>query len=103
MTISARNRFVNDLAMIQKTLEILANDIDNLGELAFTITHDERGDQLGCYASNSLQGTMALLRDMGRLVERSARPTSETERFRAVVARAEAEARARAKQKGKRR
>src|SRR6185369_12309346 len=63
-----RAHFFANLASIQSTIDILARDIDNLGELAFEITHDERCDQIGCYASNVLRGSQALLREMEGLV-----------------------------------
>jgi hypothetical protein len=65
---SNRARFTVDLAMIQKTIDILARDIDNLGELAIAITGGVVTDQLACYAANALQGPKALLREMEGLV-----------------------------------
>jgi len=71
MPVSNHARFINDLRMIQEQLRILCAGIDELGELAFTITRDERCDQIGCYASNVLQGSQALLREMEQVVLRA--------------------------------
>jgi len=68
---NGRSLFINDLRLIQEQLRILCAGIDELGELAFSITSDERCDQIGCYASNVLQGSQALLREMEIVVMRA--------------------------------
>lgn len=67
-TMPDRAIFAANLRMIQSALDLMAKDIDNLGELAFDITHDERCDQTGCYASNVLRGSQALPREMEGIV-----------------------------------
>lgn len=67
------NRFINDLKHVETDLRILADRIDELGEAGEMIGQVEGApmcpDQIACYASNSLQGTLALLRDLRRAVK----------------------------------
>ena len=63
-------RFGWELNDVTVSIRILADRIDDLGQLGMTIGQ-RRGaamnpDQLACYASNTLQGTLALLRDLRR-------------------------------------
>ncbi len=46
-------RAVRDLIDLRERIDLLG---DSIG--------DDRGDQLGCYASNSIEGTLALLREL---------------------------------------
>jgi len=65
-----RNRFVNETAGIETDIRILADRIDDLGQLGEQIGHADPTrmcpDEVGCYASNCLQGVLALLREMRR-------------------------------------
>jgi len=63
-----RNRFVNDLAHVTEDIQELTDRIDDLGNLGDEITHSTDPDMLACYASNSLQATLALLRELRRVV-----------------------------------
>ncbi len=45
-------------------LSALRDRIDSLGDAGVSITSDDRADQLACYASNSIEGTLALLREL---------------------------------------
>lgn len=49
-------------------LRTLRRRIDDLGDDAVTIVGDDQPDMVACFASNSLEGTQALLRDLERLV-----------------------------------
>jgi len=69
-------RFVNDLKRVEIDLRILADRIDDLGEQGEALGHADASmcpDQVACYAANSLQGTLALLRDLRRAVKLPAR------------------------------
>ncbi len=63
-----RSRWRRGLDAIAIQLNNLRERIDTLGDEATTITKDDRSDQLACYASNSIEGTLALLRDLERHV-----------------------------------
>ena len=63
-------RFVFEYKAIHTAIHDLADRIDDLGELGMTIGQRRNAamnpDQLACYASNTLQGVLALLRDLRR-------------------------------------
>jgi|GEM_PF-4507495 len=63
-------RFRWELNDVTTSIRILSDRIDDLGELGMTIGQRRNAamnpDQLACYASNSLQGVLALLRDLRR-------------------------------------
>lgn len=63
-----RTEFATELDNIQGQLADLSDRIDDLGNLGDEIIGSSYPDEYACYASNSLQGTLALLREMGRLV-----------------------------------
>jgi hypothetical protein len=63
------NRFVNDIASIEAETRNLSDRIDDLGSLGELLGHAGLSmcpDEIACYASNSLQGVLALLRDLRR-------------------------------------
>lgn len=82
MKMSDRYRFSSDLADIQYQLVTLADRIDDLGNLGDQLTGGTRPDELACYASNSLQGTRALLCEMEKVVNGAQRLMPETRRKR---------------------
>ena len=65
------------LTTVEVNLRIQADEIDAIGEEMFALRAGldapMNPDQIACYASNTLQGTQALLREMGALLGPAAR------------------------------
>ena len=60
-------RWKRKLYSVRARLRALADDIDDLGETGAAIAQPDAmadPDTIACFASNSLQGTLALLRDL---------------------------------------
>ena len=73
-------RFASDLYMVHNDIKELADRINDLGNLGDQLTGGTRPDELACYASNSLQGTRALLCEMEKVVNGAQRLMPETRR-----------------------
>lgn len=61
---SKRQNFGAQAAGIIRELQALRMRIDALGDLGAQIARTDRVDMLGCFASNTLYGTQALVEQM---------------------------------------
>jgi hypothetical protein len=71
--VNARNTFVAAHAQVMESLKRLHEEIDALGLLGMDVVHHDEPDMLGCFASNTLYGAEALLREMKAVVLKSGR------------------------------
>jgi len=67
--------WANELTSVESNLRGLQRRIDELGDAGVEIvvaqgapSMSDSADQVACYASNSIQGTLALLRELRSLV-----------------------------------
>lgn len=69
-------KFTFELKSIETAIRIIADRIDDLGELGEQLGDASKQgmgpDEIACYAANGLQGTLALLRDLRRATKLAA-------------------------------